>query len=243
MSFKSGTQQRRRSLKAALLLMVKCQTTGTHAACLTENRSRCAACDAEPQHDDEQVVEDDTHHRAEDHGAECEVGPSRSAQEVVEPHAKRLEDETEADNLNESLSKVPKLIGRADAREDGVDEEPRHHRDNDGDAYKQRGRVPERALNLVFLSLPQLNCRERVAALAGDHRKAHKEGYHGEGEGGYRHARTVGERLSQKDGIDHVVERVEHHAHDGGDGELEEQLSDALGSQAVGAVIGRCRAV
>ena len=28
MSFTSGTQQRRRSLKAALLLMVKCQTTG-----------------------------------------------------------------------------------------------------------------------------------------------------------------------------------------------------------------------
>ena len=29
MSFTSGTQQRRRSLKAAFLLMVKCQTTGT----------------------------------------------------------------------------------------------------------------------------------------------------------------------------------------------------------------------
>ena len=154
-----------------------------------------------------------------------------------------MEDETEADNLNESLREVPKLIGRADAREDGVDEEPRHHRDDDGDARKQRGRVPECALNLVFLSLPQLNCRERVAALAGDHRKAHEEGHHGEGESGHRHARTVGQRLSQKDRVDHVVERVEHHAHDGGDRELEEQLPDALGSQAVGAVIGQCWAV
>ena len=211
---------------------------GNHAARLTCDGGPRAARDAPSEHCDEQQVEHDAHNRAEHHGDQRKRGLTRRAQEVVHAHAKRLEAEENADDLDELLRRLIEIGRGADEREHRVDEHESGKGDGGGHDEQEHRRVSHGLLNQPDLALAELDGGEGVAALPREHGEAHENGHDGQRERGDRDAHLADEPAEHRR-IHHVIECVEHHRYDGGDGELEQQLADPLGPHAIGARLPR----
>ena len=205
---------------------------------LADQRGVGRTCDAPAELQNENVIEDGAHHRANHHGQKRAIGGAGCTNKVVHAHADHLQNEAKAQYLDERRSIRAHLVGRAREREEGVKQRRiRRNRGNDDPEHDaERHRVTEADLGIVFTSFAQTQRRKRIAAITDKHRKRHEHN-HERSRNRCRRQADFAHGLSKEDGVDQVVRCIHQHAQDSRDGELRDEPGKGRRAHAGNALI------
>ena len=183
------------------------------------------------EYEDEQRVQDDIAHRADQNGQHAGFCKALRGNEGV--HAERQLDEDRADGIDVHVADgvVNGIFACAEGKQQRAVPDQKHSRQNERDENLQRKAAAERLFCRLVVVLDHEDRRTRCAAGADergkrrddhDNRQAHADA-------GQR-KRAVPGHVPDVDAVDDVVEHVDQLRNDRRHGELEKQFPDRLGA-------------
>ena len=95
----------------------------------------------------------------------------------------------------------------------------------------QAYRIAQRFFGGITVAFAQAQSAKRIAAVANEHAQRHEDGHDGHGCRGNRKARFA-HGLAKEHRINNVISTVNQHAHNGGNGELHNELRDRASAHA-----------